>query len=183
METVLPAFIIVILILFAVLTPAQSYLAAQDQLAASNQLMDQRLIDQARTAVTPVSHYISNDGVVLNMTLRNSGQVKLADFDQWDMILQYYDSGYAYHIARVPYADANSQGLNTWSVVSIYQDYFDPGILNPGESITLRLKVSPAVGPETANQVALDTPNGVGVTTVFIGPPFPPTPPAPTAQP
>jgi archaellum component FlaF (FlaF/FlaG flagellin family) len=183
METILPAFIVVILLLFAVLTPAQSYLAAQDQLQASRQLMDQRLIDQARTDLTPVSHYISNDGVVVHMTVRNSGQTKLADFDQWDMILQYYDSGYVYHIVRVPYADANTQVLNTWSVVSISQDLFDPGIFNPGESITVRLEVSPAVGPETANRVELATPSGVGVTTVFYGPPFPPTPTAPAPQP
>ena len=183
METILPAFIIVILLLFAVLTPAQSYLAAQDQLAASNQLMDQRLVDRVHTDLVSVSHYISDDGVIVHMSIRNAGLTKLADFDQWDMILQYYDSGYVYHIVHVPYADSSTQGLNTWSVVSISQDYYDPGIFNPGETITVRLELSPAVGPETANRVELATPSGIGVTTVFIGPPFPPTPIPPTPLP
>jgi archaeal flagellar protein FlaF len=173
MESILPAFIIVLLLLFAVLTPARSYLAAQDQLQASRQLMDQRLVDRARTNLAPTRTQITDDGVVVELAVRNTGQTKLADFDQWDLILQYHDSGSAFHIVRVPYTPGNQPGLNTWSVVGIYPDIYDPGILNPGETITLRFKLSPAVGPETTNQVELATPNGIGVVSLFIGPPWP----------
>lgn len=179
MESILPAFVVIFLLLFATLAPAQSYLASQDRIQASRQAMEARLLDRARTDLALVSTHISLDGTVVELTIRNMGQTKLADFDQWDMNLEYYGSGYAYHIAWLPYAEGAPAALNTWGVASISQDVFDPDILNPGETITVQFQVSPAVGPETINRVALTTPSGIGVSSVFIGPPLPPTPTPP----
>jgi hypothetical protein len=99
-----------------------------------------------------VSAQVSDDGAAVELTVRNTGQTKLADFDQWDLILQYYDAGAAYHIVWVPYEEANPPAPNTWSVEDIALDVYDPGIFNPGETITVQFKVSPAVGPETTTR-------------------------------
>lgn len=179
MDSVLPAFIVVLLLLFATLAPAQSYLSSQDRIQASRQAMEARLLDRARTDLTPVSAQSSADGAVVELTLRNTGQTKLADFDQWDMILEYYDSGAAYHIVWLTYDENPPPALNTWSVVGISQDVYDPDIFNPGEAITMQFQVSPVVGPETTNRVALTTPSGIAVSSLFIGPPLPPTPTPP----
>lgn len=180
MESVLPAFIVILLLLFSTLAPAQSYLSSQDRIQVSRQAMEARMLDRARTDLASISAQVSDDGAAVELTVRNTGQTKLADFDQWDLILQYYDAGAAYHIVWVPYEKANPPALNTWSVEDISLDIYDPGIFNPGETITVQFKVSPAVGPETINQVALATPSGIGVSSLFIGPPLPPTPPPPT---
>src|SRR5574341_1281873 len=179
MESVLPAFVVVILLLFAMLTPIHNFLSGQDRIQASRQLMEARLLDRARTDLAPISAQVSDDGVVVELTVRNTGQTKLADFNQWDMILQYYDTGAAYHIVWVPYEAGDQPALNTWGVVGISQDVYDPGIFNPEETITVQFKVSPAVGPETTNRVALTTPSGLGISSLFIGPPLPPTPTPP----
>lgn len=180
MESVLPAFVVILLLLFSTLAPAQSYLSSQGRIQVSRQAMEARMLDRARTDLASISAQVSDDGTMVELTVRNTGQTKLADFDQWDLILQYYDAGAAYHIVWLPYDESSPSALNTWSLEGISQDVYDPGIFNPGETITVQFKVSPAVGPETTNRVALATPSGIGISSLFIGPPLPPTPPPPT---
>ncbi len=176
MESVLPAFVVVTLLLFATLTPAHSYLSAQERVQASRQAMEARLLDRARTDLAPISAQISSDGTVVELTVRNAGQTKLADFDRWDMILQYYDAAGAYHVIWLPYFEGNQPALNTWSVVDISQDVYDPGIFNPEETIVVQFKVFPEVGPGTTGRAALVTLNGIGESSLFVRPLPPPEP-------
>jgi archaellum component FlaF (FlaF/FlaG flagellin family) len=183
METVLTALVIIAIIVFAVLTLTEAFLSAQDTVRASWQELERRWGEQARTDLSPVGTQIKSDGAVVELTLRNDGDTKLADFDQWDVIVQYYEVEiedddppvyqYHYHIYWLPYVESEPV-TNEWKVVGIYLDAagavpetYEPGILNPGEEILLRLRVSPPVGPDTANLVALSTSNGVGATTIF----------------
>jgi len=59
-------------------------------------------------------------------------------------------------------------------VVGLYQDaataereHFEPGILNPGEEIVVRLRALPPVGPNTTNRAAISPANGVGTSILF----------------
>lgn len=181
MESVLPAFVVVLLLLYATLTPAQSFLSAQDRAQASRQAMEARALERARTDLALMATQISDDGRLVELRVNNTGQTKLADFDRWDMCLQYYDTGGAYHIIWLPYFEGTQPAVNTWSVANILRDAYEPGIFNAGETMVVQFKVSPAVGPETTNQVVLTTSGGIGLSAIFVGPPLPPTatPPAP----
>lgn len=181
MEAILPAFVVVLLFLLATLTPTQSFMAAQDQLETARQEMEARLRDRNRTDLALVDSGVTLDGVTVALTLTNTGHTKLADYEQWDMIVQYYDAGGDYHVTWVPFLEGASPALNTWSVVDISPDVFDPGILNPEETVVVEFKVFPAVGVGWTNRAALGPANGMGLTALFVRPPPPPTPtPTPT---
>ena len=102
----------------------------------------------------------------MEVTLKNEGNTKLADFDRWDVILQ-CESG---DVQWYPYG----AGDNTWGVGGIYLDYsegtgevFDLNILNPGEEMVIWVSISPAVGSPTINTATIATPNGISASTVF----------------
>jgi hypothetical protein len=176
MESVLPAFVVVLIMLFAWLVPVQSLLSAQDRIQFSQQAMESRLLDRARTNLETVKAKVNDEGSLLDLVVENTGQSKLADFDQWDLILQYYDGDGGYQVVWLPYLDGDSPAENTWTLLDISDDFFEPGILNPGETMHVRVSLSPDVGPLTTNQVAVTTGDGIGVSAIFIGPPLPPTP-------
>ena len=106
----------------------------------------------------------------LEVTLENSGQVKLADFDKWDVIVQYYDGTGTYHTRWLPYAEG-ALGDNEWEVAWIQLDgaaeAFEPNVLNPGEQIKIRAQLNPSVGASTTNMVVVSTPNGIPASTYF----------------
>ncbi|NDJ86934.1 MAG: hypothetical protein GYB66_13715, partial [Chloroflexi bacterium] len=117
MESVLAAFIIIFVILFGVLTLSGAFLSNQDAIRVTWLEMEERLADQSRTSLTAVQTSIEDSGTTVKVTLRNDGLTKLADFQQWDMILHYFDDGEpsVYHINWMPYAD-NMPAANDWTV-------------------------------------------------------------------
>jgi len=179
METVLPAFIVIILLLSATLMPAQHSLAAQDRIQLARQATDARLQERARTDLAPVSAQVSDNGTVVDIRLRNAGQTRLTDFDRWDVMIQYYDAAGAYHIAWLPYVEGGEPANNEWAVEALYleaagsaPEIYEPGVLNPAEEMVIRFRVSPVVGQETTNLAVLATPNGLRLSTYFIRPPL-----------
>ena len=56
---------------------------------------------------------------------------------------------------------------NEWTPTSISPDDFESGAWNPGESVTLDGKLSPAQQSGTTGTVAVGTPNGVLATAYF----------------
>jgi hypothetical protein len=162
--------------LFGVLTLADAALSAQDALQESWQGMGARLGEQARTRVSSVEAHTGDIGTSIELTLQNSGDMRLVDFDQWDVVLEYYDDNNlpAYHIAWLPYIKSNPAG-NQWTVAGIYgssgeaAEIFEPGVLNPREEIVLHLKVSPPVGQGAAVQATISTGNGAGTSIIFTG--------------
>lgn len=173
METVLAALIVVTFFLFAVLTFSHTYLSGQDSLQIAWREMEDRLGERNRTNLTPVSSTTQSNGSVIELTFQNDGDTKLADFDQWDVVAQYYQASGSYQIIWLPYV-AGEPANNEWTVAGIYLDaaslqaeVFEPDILNPGEEMVVRIRVSPPVGLGTTNLAAVATSNGVGVTTLF----------------
>jgi hypothetical protein len=164
METAVAALIIIALITFGVLTLSESALSAQDTLQQSWQEMQARLEDQSRTHLTPIedeTQVVGNS--LIQITLRNDGDTKLTDLEQWDVILQYTGDGNPI-VEWYPFGS----GINQWTeFINTDDDVFDPGILNPGERIMIQIWVSPSVTLSTTNRANISMPNGVNVSTVF----------------
>lgn len=176
METVVTAVIILFIVLFAVLTLSYAFISAQDGLHVSWQDMEHRLAEQERTALSTVDAHTAGGGVIVELTLRNVGSTRLADFEQWDAILEYYDAGSpaGRHIGWMPFT--SSPAVNQWSVAGFYLDAlqdtgeaFEPGILNPDEEMVLRFQVSPAVAQGTAVRALIAPQNGAATSTIFTG--------------
>lgn len=173
MDTAVPALIIIAVILYGTLTLAHGYLTTQDRMARAWRVMEGRVFDQARTHLSLVNATTLPGDDAIEITIRNDGQTRLADFDRWDVILQYdTDSG---SCARwYPHAATAEPGYNQWAIMGIYLDAargvseaYEPGILNPGEEMVIRVRISPPVTKETTKLASIATPNGVSAWLAF----------------
>lgn len=166
METVIAAVIMISLLVLLIFGVAQHVLASQATLSDSSRVMQERLGERARTGLTAIGSAVAQLGDGVTVTLKNTGNTKLADFPQWDVILQYTG------------ADNSSQAKwyaypSQWTA-QIYQsvspnvaEVIEPGILNPGEYVSVQVTLSPAVKVGTTNVATIAAPNGIGATTVF----------------
>jgi len=124
--------------------------------------------ERARTDLSPVDAQTTDGGAYVEVTLRNDGDTRLADFDQWDVILEYDGSDALHYIEWCPYVEPGLFGLwqNKWTHY-FSSDVFDPDILNPGEEVMIRISVDPLVKGNTTKQATIATPNGITASTVF----------------
>ncbi len=170
MEHVIVAVIIIFLLLFGVLTLSNAFISAQETLQELWEEMNTRSNDLTHTALSPVEMRVLDSGSLIEVTVRNSGTLKLAGFERWDVFAEYYDKSVAtptYHMDRLTYSSSEATD-GEWSVAQIYLDKahdipenFEVGILNPGEELTLHLKISPTINVGDVAQVTVSTPNGV----------------------
>lgn len=172
MESIFTVIVVIALILTAGLNIFQTSLDTQEQLMTSWQEMEERTDDRVRTQLTPISATVQNNGAQVQLTLRNDGSASLADFDEWDLFMQYYSSGDVYNINWYPYTSGLPSG-NQWTA-TIYTDaagglpeLYEPGILNPDEELLLQLNIAPGIGLTTTNRLTLSTHNGITASTII----------------
>jgi hypothetical protein len=174
-ESVLVFIICAALAVFGGMTLSQNFLNSVDTGSNSLLAMEQTQVDILKTNLSSVGGISLSAGLV-DVTLKNSGQTKLADYNKWDVIVQYTDINAIKQVRWIPYS-SSSPGNNQWTVKGIYLDagsltpeVYDIGILNPGEEIVLETKLDPAVHDGSKNVISANTPNGISVTTIFNGP-------------
>lgn len=129
-----------------------------------------------RTELEEVDLQVLAGGSEIRLSAANAGNASLRDFSTWDVIVNYRASSTStdFQVRRLSYT-AGSPGDNEWTVSGIYRDavlgtaeLFDPGVLDPGEQVTLRMRVSPASATSTAGQVVLAARNGVTLSSQFV---------------
>jgi len=169
METAIVSLICIALVVFGGMTMSQGFLSSVDSTTSGLEELNNRGEDIMRTELSTVNSTMP----ALNrmqVTLENSGQTKLASFEKWDLIVQYYDDSGNYYTVWLPYAEG-IPGDNEWQMTGIYLDgqaeTFEPNVLNPGEEISIEARLNPAVGANTTNLVVVATPNGVPASMSF----------------
>jgi hypothetical protein len=154
---------------FGGMTMSQGFMTSVDASTTGLEEIGQRDETIMRTELTPVSTNLSALNT-LEITLENTGQTKLADYDKWDIIVQYYDSTGVYYTKWLPHA-TGTLGDNEWEVESIRfngdAEVFEPDVLNQEEAITIRAQLDPPVGAGTTNMVVVATPSGITASTYF----------------
>lgn len=166
METVITAVIMISLLVLLVFGLSQQLLVSQAQITDSSRVMQERLGDRLRTNLTPADASVTPLGDYVNVIVKNTGSTKLADFQQWDVLLQYTDAGNGKQANWYAYSTQwNYQILQNMSPST--PEVIEPGILNPGEYLLVQVQVAPSIGISTTNQATIATPNGVVATTVF----------------
>jgi hypothetical protein len=170
METAITAVIVIMVLLFAVFTSAENYFSAQDAVLESWQEMEQRMEDHARTDLSAIGAV--TDGNVVTLTLRNDGSTKLADYDQWDVLLDYTGPS-TDHVVWHEYV-TGTLSAGEWTVHDWYLDasaetaeVFDPQILNPGEEMVIEISVSYTISTSSTSLATVATPNGIVATMAF----------------
>jgi len=171
MDTVLPGFVTIFVMLFGIMSLTTTLFSTQDAVRLASQEMQTRLDARARTSLLPVSATITGGGMNALFVFRNQGVTKLTDFPQWDVIVQYMDNNTSsgYHIDWRGYT-IGVPFNSTWAVNGIFLNTakaipaaYDPGILDPGEELAIQLKFSPPIGNGKVALVTLATANGVTV--------------------
>lgn len=173
MESALASMIIFTTLLFAALTLSQTYMTTHDTLALSERVMQERILERARTDLSIITSTTKSSGSIIELTVRNEGKTKLVDFERWDVIVDYYQTSGEVLQKWLPYSPTSPLD-NEWNVAGIYSngaslspEVYDPGILNSGEEAILQIKVMPSVGLTTTNRVTVSVPNGARFSTVF----------------
>jgi hypothetical protein len=172
METVVVVIICIVLVVFGGVVMSQGFMSSVDSAALSVEEITAARGEVMRTGISLLS--AGRSGSNIEVTLSNSGQMKLASFSKWDVIAQYYSSGGTYYTKWLPYTEG-ILGDNEWQKTGIYLDAgaatpeaFEPNILNPGEEMKIEAQLNPTPQSGTSVEVIISTPNGVQESTTFI---------------
>lgn len=168
METAITALIVIGVMMLAILGISNRALSAQAAITDASRTLQEREGERARTMLTPTNTIVSDMGDVLQVTVKNSGSTRLADFEHWDVIVE-YNNGTGEQVEWLPFGN----DPNEWSE-QIFQnadastpEEFEPGILNPGEDLLVNVNLAPTIAPGSVNRITLVTPNGVSTETSF----------------
>ncbi|MFC1942568.1 hypothetical protein ACFLWU_05055 [Chloroflexota bacterium] len=166
METIVIVLVSIALIVFGVMTMAQGFMTSTDSAAMSLEDITVTKGEIMRTDISLIDARKVGVGLV-EVTLENTGQMKLAAFNKWDVIIEYYDTDQDYYTKWLQYT-TDTPVNNEWQKVGVYLDasdntseVFDPGILNPGEEIVIEAKLNPPPRDGTAVNTIVATPNGI----------------------
>ena len=173
METAIISIICIGLIVFGGMTMAQGFMTSVDASTTGLQEAGQRDEDILRTEITPVDAACTDNGDgtdLLEITVENTGQTKISDFQDWDLIVQYYDSGGTYHVEWLPFTGtaATYEWEVSWIRLNDAPEIYDPGVLNPGEQLLIRTYLDPRTGAGSTNLAVISTPSGVTASTYFM---------------
>jgi hypothetical protein len=174
MSNAIVALVVIALMMTAALTWSQAAYTSFDSVSQSLKQTVQTTQEVLRTDIKVVDAQTQGDSV--EVSVLNSGEVHLAQFANWDVVVQYYDASGEYHISQLSYTGNSSPGEGQWNIVNIYTDeslgqkaVFEPGILDPGEVMLMRLSLAPLPGAGTTNFIIVSSANGVSTSAQFKG--------------
>lgn len=173
MAPIVVCIICIALVMLGGMTLSQGILTSADTTALSFDQMIVREGDLMRTSVTVLRAEYLSWSDLLRVTVDNSGQNKLGEYDKWDIITRYEDSGGSHHAGWLPFTEG-VPGDNEWQPVGIYlegqPEAFEPGLLNPEEELVILAKLNPLPGDATTANVTVTTPNGISDSLPFSNP-------------
>jgi hypothetical protein len=172
MATILVSIICIAMIVVGGMTLSHGILTSTDTTALSVDEICVREGEIARTSLDTLRGTYLSWADLLRITVENSGQTKLASFGKWDLIIHYSD-GDTYHTEWLPYT---TEGLNNneWQKARIGLngpiEFFEPGILNPGEEMVMLARLSPLPGANSTGEITVVSPNAIYDSIPFSNP-------------
>jgi len=166
METSIPAAVIAAILMVSAMVLARSGYRSVDEMGQIWKEMEARSSEQVHTRLTITN--VTSSSPYVDADLQNDGSTALADYAQMDVLVQYTTGGGAPVLAWIPYTNS-ALAPNTWTIQDITNDAFEPGILNPGETLRMRIWLDPPAGVGTTNRLLIATDLGVTVSTTFAG--------------
>ncbi|MHC1567416.1 MAG: hypothetical protein ACXQT5_03510 [Candidatus Syntropharchaeia archaeon] len=168
--TIVAALVSITMILMAAYIFTTGGLYMIDVLTNSIKMMQNNKNEQLKTEIE-ISNIIAN-GTNINVTVNNTGHTKIREFSKMDVIIHYYTlpTG-TMKIVWISYTDETPND-NEWTVTEISPDKINPGIFDPGERMTIWIKLSSEypVDPESVNNwLQITAPNGVSTSGYFNG--------------
>lgn len=166
MDTGIPAAIVAAILMVSAVVLARTGFHSFDAMGQTWKELGVRAGEQARTE--PAITSVAMNGAYADVELRNDGATRWVEFGHMDVVVEYTDTGDNRVVSWIPYT-SGSLSANTWVVQGIAGDAFDPGVVNPTETLQMRIEVSPAIKPGSTNRVLITTEQGVTVSSNFTG--------------
>lgn len=174
MSNVVVTIFVFALMMVAVMTWSQVSFGALDSGAQALKQLTDTATEVSRTDIAVTG--AQEQGAFVEVYIQNSGEIHLAQFADWDVITHHYDGVGGYYINRLTYTKDSNPGDQEWTVADIFTDdslakseVFEPEILNPGEVMSIKLKLAPDPGAGTTNWVIVSSHNGVVASAQFAG--------------
>jgi archaellum component FlaF (FlaF/FlaG flagellin family) len=173
MAALVVSIICIAMIIVGGMTLSQGILTSADTAATSVQEISVREGEIMRSDIDAVRAAYLSWSDLLRVTVKNTGQTKMASYDKWDVIANYFDSTGNYTSKWLPYTDS-TPGDNEWQNARIGlngpAEFFEPGILNPEEEMVILAHLNPPPGNATNGNVTVATPNGIYSSISFSNP-------------
>lgn len=173
MASLIVALFAVMIILAAMAGYATSSIDSQDKITISVKAVRDKTGEISRTSVSSLGTLVTSNSR-LDFTVKNSGQSRLRQISDWDVIVWYEGSGSGLQIEWLTYTTSGTPSADQWTLTGIYKDagtvdpeVYQPGIVNPGEEFIIRIELGPAAATSSSNTVTLAVEQGVAVTAVF----------------
>ena len=131
-------------------------------LVTSSASASSRMVGERTRTAIDITSAAGSGACNLTVEVDNTGATSITEFAQIDFIAQFYSANNAPR--GMMFTEAVLPGLDEWAVISITGAY-EPGIFNPGETMTLEAKIS--LVEASGGTVTVGTPNGIVHTASF----------------
>jgi archaellum component FlaF (FlaF/FlaG flagellin family) len=166
MEHSIPALLIASIMILAGVLIADVTTSSVDNMNQGWREMEAISEERLGTDLTVVSTQLDGTNTLITAVIQNDGRTALSEFEAMDIIINYEGSDTQRYINWLSYEEAVLQD-NTWTVASVAGDYRNPGVLDAGEQMTIRIQVNPSVASAPERWFVLATDTGVSYTVYF----------------
>lgn len=158
MEHSIPALVVAAILIIGAAVIASVMGSSVDTVGDSWRDINVVTEERLGTQLAVVSTSVGNGGSDISVNISNSGRTSIYDPSRMDVIINYDGTDNERHLLWMPYSDGALQD-NTWTVSAISGDYRNPGVLDPGEEMTIQIRISPATqdGPDRWLVISTDT--------------------------
>jgi hypothetical protein len=161
MESILVFMISIAVIIVSVVTMTMNTIQSTARLSSTWKNLEQRASTVQRTAIVSVPPQSYNGGII-ELAVKNEGQVNIHDFSHWDVIVE-EQNGSSHYLTFVP---AYPPASGAWAVKGIFvtenvPEAFDITILNPGEQVAIGINPDGLIDVGQTIKVTFSTAEGV----------------------
>ena len=167
MEHAIPALVIAAVIVVAGVVLADATRGSLETVDESWRDIEAISEERLGTELTVVSTDVTDGGATVTVVLKNEGRTSIAEPSHVDLIINYDGTDLQRYVVWLPYTDSNPPGDNEWTVDSISGDYRNPGILDTGEEMTIRVRLNPPTQDGPDRWLVLSTDTGVAYSIYF----------------
>jgi archaellum component FlaF (FlaF/FlaG flagellin family) len=166
MDSAIPSLVIGAILLTAMAIVGRGSLQTYADVGMSFRGMESRLIEKSTTDLNVTEATVDPTGQFVTVTLLNDGSTRIGSVEDLDVIVSYFTTSPGQANIWLPFEPTGTTP-NTWSLLVILNDDYEPGILNPGESAQLLLNLNPGVAVGPANSLVISTEIGAVTASSF----------------
>lgn len=150
MEQTIPALIIAAIMITAGILLANITTQSVTDVNESWRQIEAIAEDRLGTDLAISNTAVGGAGTEVTFDVLNDGRTPIYDFDDVDVIISYDGTDTNRYSVWLPFDENVTQPDNTWQVTTIINDSRNPGVLDMGEQMSIRIKLNPAtdVGPD-----------------------------------